>query len=182
MHERLAKLIVHIPVQPLDLKSELQFSLFSSPPNMDPNEALQKAIERDRINQEDARVSAEGREAAARGHAEEYWNSRFSKIYRALPPETKLTSGTKRKGTVSDPTSIRLKPEVAAAVALTQANSPLDPMNSDHLPNLVTEHKKLARNLRHPAVRPVKKLTKSREKGGFIFTSLKNRLIYPNVQ
>jgi hypothetical protein len=149
---------------------------------MDPNEALQKAIERDRVNQEDAMVSALGREAASQGQGEAYWQSKLSKMYRCLPPETKVSFGTKRKGVVSDPTSIRLKPELAAAVAMTQGNSPLDPMNSDHVPNLPSEHKKLGRNLRHPAVRPVKKLTKKREKGGFIFTTLKNKLVYPNVQ
>lgn len=173
------------PIPPIKTRNQspnfkFQFSL--QVPNMDPNEALQKAIERDRINQEDARVSAEGREAATNGNGEAYWQSKLSKMYRALPPETKVSHGTKRRGVVSDPTSIQLKPQLAAAVAMTQGNSPLDPMNNEHVPNLVTEHKKLKRNLRHPAVRPVKKLTKSREKGGFIFTTLKNKLVYPNVQ
>lgn len=149
---------------------------------MDPNEALREAMERDVINQEDARVAMEGREAAARGEGEEYWSHKRHRMYAALPPETKLSHGSKRRGTLTDPSDMEMKRKLAATVAMTQGNSPLDPMNKDHVPNLSQEHGKLKRNLKHPAIKPVKKITKKREKGGFIFTTLQNKLVYPQSE
>lgn len=118
------------------------------------------------------------------------WGEKQGRIFSRMPPETKLTHGdVKRRGTVSDPVDMEMRKKLAATIAMTQGNSPLDPLNSDHVPNLAAEHKKLKKNLLHSqGMKGVKKLRDYKprgkrgsktEKGGTTFTTMQNRLVYP---
>lgn len=109
------------------------------------------------------------------------WTDKSERMYSKLPPQTKI-HGSKRIGVVSDPMDMEMRKKLAATVAMTQGNSPLDPMNSEHVPNLASEHKKLKANLHKKGLAPVKKLRKKKEKGGYIFTSMKNTLVNPSAE
>ena len=95
-----------------------------------------------------------------------------------LPQESGITNGRerKRKAEVTDPQDLKMDPRLRNAVAMTQANSPLDPENSESLSNLTTHHHKLLKNI--GGLRKPRSLSSSK-KGGYIFTTLRNVTVEP---
>jgi hypothetical protein len=110
----------------------------------------------------------------------ELWRAHYERggsMVNKLPKESKLVrngESRKRKATVLDPPDLKLDKELRNAIAMMQANSPLDENNREHVhETVISMHRK---KIRLPRVR---KLTKTREKGGFIFNTLHNLLVNP---
>jgi len=100
-----------------------------------------------------------------------------------LPKESKLIQNResrKRKATVLDPPDLKLDKQLRDAIAMMQANSPLDVDNREHVHSaLIHMHERKVRHKRPMRLPRIRKLTKPREKGGFVFTSMRNMLVEP---
>jgi hypothetical protein len=103
------------------------------------------------------------------------------RILGKLPVESKLIRNahtTTRKATVTDPPDLKMDKRLRDAVALTQANSPLDANNRESLSHLPRHYNHLRKNIRGKP-RGLYKPRKLTKKGGFIFTTLKNVTVNP---
>jgi hypothetical protein len=128
------------------------------------------------------------------GDPDGYWDRKLVRIYGRLPQETRVSNGYAVNLVRDVPAHLMHKP-LSAAVALTQGNSPLDPLNSEALPHLAKKHAKLKMNLYGrgvlPGLRPIRKLSEYKvkgrrgrgrrgsKKGGEIFTRMINRSVQP---
>lgn len=147
---------------------------------MEPNRALQRALHRDRT-----KYQPYNKQYYEEEQSPTFWTNKTTRLHSKFPQETKNPNRGGRIGVVSDPMDLPMRKKLAAAVALTQGNSPLDPQNTEAVPHLRTEHKKLTRNIYRKGLKAPQKFIehkvnkKKKQKGGMIFTTMKNRLVNP---
>jgi hypothetical protein len=102
----------------------------------------------------------------------------FGHALARLPTESQVfgnkhNADRTRTAMVSDVPDLKTDKDLRQAVALMQANSPLDPENREHVGSgVILRHMKKA--IRMPRLRPITK------KGGMVFTTMKNLLVDPN--
>jgi hypothetical protein len=100
------------------------------------------------------------------------------RLMRKLPQESKVDNA-KGHGVVYPIPDIKLDPELAKTIAMTQKGSPLDPENQMALSNLKEHQYNLIKNYKRklPGLNLRRKITK----GGKTFISFKNILVTPEA-
>lgn len=97
-----------------------------------------------------------------------------------LPQEAQFGNQGRRCGQVHDPPVVLNNPRLAAAIAMTQGNSPLDPENTEHRQDYRKHHKRLIENAKGGGkLRALYKARTLTKKGGFVSTKVRYTALKP---
>lgn len=130
------------------------------------------------IERASAILAASSRRRRAMGGAAGPVGDVMGRVLASMPTESQVfgnrhNADRTRRATVTDVPDLKTDKALRDALAMMQANSPLDPENREHVgAGRILKH--MSKALRMPRL---KKLTK---KGGQTFTTMKNLLVDPN--
>lgn len=111
-----------------------------------------------------------------------YGGGKVSRVRNLLPSASQDMNNRRRTAVVTDVPDLKTDKKVREAIALLQANSPLDPQNKESLPNLPHHYNLIKKNIRGGlrGLHKPRAITKPAKKGGFVFTKLHNLLVDPD--